>query len=336
MLILIIVFPMIYLNFLSDSIKHPGLKLREEWRDTTFNTWFENPVHSIDLKKDWSISWVHGQTENSAGFKAANDTLMIYATFSGYNETYVNGASGIMIQKNMFGFNTSLSPFIVIAYSAYLVEPALALSLGVVTTNGTSYYAPSFSINSGSSYLSYNLNDLYSGEIQFLTLRFTNDNDPHFSDGTYSINLDFITFFEKPQTWSYVASNSVKGNIIGVDGVLNVSMVDQHPEGIIVTAQRTHNLPAYLASNNFAKIVVRTSSINIATRVVLWINPYSPREILLKTYNDTNWHTEIVSLPFLGISGDVHKIELGMVRLYSSNSTESVSYKEISFANLEL
>lgn len=327
---------MVYLNFVNNSITHPGFNLQEEWNDTTFNTWFENPVRSTTFEKDWSIFWVHGQTENSAGFEVVNNKLRIYATFNGYNSTYANGASGIMIQKKMFDFNSSLSPFIVIAYSVNSTDPALALSFGIVDFNGTSYYAPSYSISNGSSYISYDLTDLFTGELQFFTLRFTNDNNPDFSGGTQSIYIDFITFYEKPQIWNYGSTNSVKGNIIGVDGILNVSMYDWYPEGIIVTAQRTLDLPAGLASNNFAKIVVKTSSINVAIRVVLWIDPYIPREILVKTYNDTSWHTEIVSLPFLGIFGNVHMIELGMIRLNSSNSTESVSYKEISFANLEL
>jgi hypothetical protein len=261
---------------------------------------------------------------------------MLYATFKGYNSTYVNGATGIMIQENLSGFDITNCPFLVVGHKASSSSPALALSFGIVDINGASHYGPLYHVSSDPTYLSYDLKTMYTGKIQYFSLIFTNDYDPSFSGGLQSVYIQFITFFEKPQFWNFAHSSSVKGNILGANDVLNVSMFEYLSKGDIVTAQRTRDLPLGLASNNFLRILIRSSSINVAARIAIWSSAYHFQEVLLKTYNDTEWHTEIVSLPFLGVSGTVHMIELGMMRLYPSNSTEWVSYRELSFDNLEL
>ena len=76
-----------------------------------------------------------------------------------------------------------------------------------------------------------------------------------------------------------------------------------------------------------------TSSLNIAARIVIWPTPSAidSREVLLKTYNDNQWHTEIIDLSFFGISGNIHRVELGFITLVTSNSNESVCYADFSF-----
>lgn len=337
LVLMLVVMPVFYINFLKAFVFHPGLKLSPEWSDDTFNTWFEKPVWSdTTFDKEWAIAWEHGQSDNSSGFKVFNNTLILYATFKGYNSTYVNGATGIMLQENITVFDNTNCPFLVVGYKASSSSPALALSFGIVDVNGTSHYGPSYHVSSDPTYLSYDLTTMYLGKIRYLSLRFTNDFDPNFSGGLHFVYVQFITFFEKPQIWNFASSNSIKGNILGANNMLNVSMDEYISKGDIVTAQRTRDLPTGLASNNFLKISIWTSSINVAARITIWSNAFGYREILLKTYNDTEWHTEIVSLPFLDVSGNVYMIELGMIRLYPSDSVEEVSYKQLSFCNLEL
>ena len=85
-------------------------------------------------------------------------------------------------------------------------------------------------------------------------------------------------------------------------------------------------------------VSIRTSSINIAARIVIWPdqNVHNSREVLLKTYNDNDWHTEIIDLSYFILPTDVFMIELGFAQIYPSNTNEWITYKTLSFNSLEV
>ena len=119
---------------------------------------------------------------------------------------------------------------------------------------------------------------------------------------------------------------------------MNVSASGDLSEGLLVSAQRRNSLSINTAMYKYLMISVRTSSLNIATRVVVWPdqNVINSRTVLLKTYNDNEWHTEIVDLSYFVVSTNIFMIELGFEQVYPSNANEWVTYKELSFNSLEV
>ena len=79
-----------------------------------------------------------------------------------------------------------------------------------------------------------------------------------------------------------------------------------------------------------------TSGIDVAARIVVWTDPNHSYMVLLKTYNDGNWHTEIIDLLYFGIPGGSYlsMIELGFTQI-SDGSGSIVCYSQLSFNSLE-
>lgn len=138
------------------------------------------------------------------------------------------------------------------------------------------------------------------------------------------------------QNWGYKSNSPVNGGISNENGPLRVFMNGSASVDDIVAAQRTQDLPSELGSQEYLMVSIMASSINVAARIVVWTSPQQPHVILLKTYNDSDWHIEIVSLRFFDISGSIFMIELSMQRLQTSSSNEWVLYKQLSMADLEL
>jgi hypothetical protein len=110
----LVVFPIAFSNFLDVMVQHPGLALFSSWEDTAFNT-FRGDVAWPDARFEngWTIAWLYGQSD-SAEFEISNTTLILGATFNGYNNNYKGGISGIIVKKDADGLNTSSSPFLAI------------------------------------------------------------------------------------------------------------------------------------------------------------------------------------------------------------------------------
>jgi hypothetical protein len=62
------------------------------------------------LKNSWAIAWLYGQS-GSAGFEISRTTLILGATFNGYNNNYQGGITCIIMKKDIDGLNTLSSPF---------------------------------------------------------------------------------------------------------------------------------------------------------------------------------------------------------------------------------
>jgi histone acetyltransferase (RNA polymerase elongator complex component) len=106
--------------------------------------------------------------------------------------------------------------------------------------------------------------------------------------------------------------------------------------GTIVSAQRFSNLTFNAIIDRYLNVSAATSSIDVAVRIVIWIGPLQPVIVLLKTYNDYSWHTEIIDLLSFGINvSEVYMIELGWQQVYDSANQSIVRYRQLSFNKME-
>jgi hypothetical protein len=138
------------------------------------------------------------------------------------------------------------------------------------------------------------------------------------------------------ENWNTAMNAQIEGAISSENGVLTVTMDGPRQTGDIVAAQKTNDLPNDLDSQSYLKVAIMTSSIDVAARIVIWTTPSHFRDILVKTYNDRELHTEIVDLSFFDISGEIYMIELSMMQIYSSNHSDWVSYSQLTFERMEL
>jgi len=136
--------------------------------------------------------------------------------------------------------------------------------------------------------------------------------------------------------WSTDMNAIAEGNVESENGVLSVNIESNCAAGAIVAAQRKRDLPNGLSPQSFLKVLVKTSSINVAARVVIWTNATYSKEVLVKTYNDVEWHTEIVDLSFFDVPADIYMIELSAMQVYVSDSSDWVSYSQLSFEEMEI
>ena len=138
--------------------------------------------------------------------------------------------------------------------------------------------------------------------------------------------------------WQLASSVPVKAELAEEDGVLNVTATESLPNYAIVTAQKLDDFVVNVTTYNYLVVSIKTSSLFTAARIVVWPNStkIAPKEVLLKTYDDNEWHTEVVDLSSIfALSGDIIGIELGFKRINPSASSESVYFKQLSFSRLE-
>lgn len=96
------------------------------------------------------------------------------------------------------------------------------------------------------------------------------------------------------------------------NGILTITASGNLPSSFTASAQRYVNLSFDPARFRYFKIDIKTSSIGVAARVMIWTNATTHFTILLKTYNDSSWHTEIVDMTYFGInSPSIYSIQLG-------------------------
>ena len=136
--------------------------------------------------------------------------------------------------------------------------------------------------------------------------------------------------------WETSRNSPVIGGISNEGGALKVNMEGERVGDEIIAAQKTKDLPADLASNDYVRVSIMASSIDVAARIVIWTDFQHSHEILAKTYNDSKWHQEIILLSFFKLSGNVSMIELSIKQLTASNATEWILYKDLAFGNLDL
>ncbi|HEY4674586.1 MAG TPA: hypothetical protein VIH48_00875 [Candidatus Bathyarchaeia archaeon] len=138
--------------------------------------------------------------------------------------------------------------------------------------------------------------------------------------------------------WTLAYLGPVNASMSSESGVLKVFGDGDLKEGNLVTAQRTSDLEFDLNKYKYINVSIMTSGFDTAARIVIWTesNPDYAYTVLLKTYNDTNWHTEIIDLSYFGIDGSsLFMIELGWMQLYDGSSSTAF-YRQLSFSSLEV
>lgn len=138
--------------------------------------------------------------------------------------------------------------------------------------------------------------------------------------------------------WTLAYVGLVNASISSENGVLKVFGNGDLKVGTLVSAQRTSGLGFDLNKYRYLNVSIMTSGFDVAARILIWTktDPNKASAVLLKTYNDRNWHTEIIDLSYFGISGSgLCMIELGWMQVYEDSSS-MVCYRQLSFNRLEV
>jgi hypothetical protein len=322
-----------YLNLLDMALPRSGLKFNSGWKDSTFRTktlaWADTT-----FDKGWTVGWQLGQGSNNEALDTSNSTLTIHATFSGYYGNQSRGISGVMVQRDVDELDVTQSPILVIKHKESTSDAALTFTFSLKDTMGNWHNTWLYEVSTTWSDLICDLTQVYNGSITGISLRFTDDYDPNYSGGAQYAVVQSIAIYQKTE-WKLATNVPVNADISSQNGTLVLSASGNLIDGTIVAAERLLDYSVNVNTYNYLNISIRTSSINIAARLVVWPDPdpNDARVVLLKTYNDTNWHTEIVDLSYLGVQGPVFIADIGFQQVYSSNENESIMYRDLSFAS---
>jgi hypothetical protein len=124
--------------------------------------------------------------------------------------------------------------------------------------------------------------------------------------------------------------------MLSADGVLKLYVNGTVSTNTIVAAQRTEGLDFNASTYRYLKVSIMTSGIDVAARIVVWTDSNHPYTVLLKTYNDKSWHTEIIDLSYFGVdSPQLFMIELGWLQI-NDGLNDNAYYSELSFNSLEV
>jgi hypothetical protein len=139
--------------------------------------------------------------------------------------------------------------------------------------------------------------------------------------------------------WKLASNAPVEGSLDAENGTLVVSAIGPVANHTIVTAQLFLNTDKFvdLATYNYLKVSVRTSSIDVAARIVIRSNTTEIKEVLMKTYNDNEWHTEVVDLSgTFALSGMVVGVEMGFMMINTAKSGAWANFRQLSLNHWEL
>jgi hypothetical protein len=142
--------------------------------------------------------------------------------------------------------------------------------------------------------------------------------------------------YKNPPQWEVAYNYPVNASISNENGILRVFGNGDLKAGTLVSAQRTSNLGFDFDKYRYLNVSIMTSGLDVAARIVIWTKPDPEKvyTVLLKTYNDKNWHTEIIDLTYWVGSG-LFMIELGWSQVYEGSSN-TVCYSQLSFNSLEV
>lgn len=139
-------------------------------------------------------------------------------------------------------------------------------------------------------------------------------------------------------TWAVASSPGVSGYLIRSNGSMTVGASGSIQPGGIVSAQNME-LPALdVKDYPFLTVTVRSDSVYLAVRVMVWPTSTSPHPVIVSTFNDQSWHTLYVNLSWLlGLTGSVrlYLLELGWVvvqQLVGPNP--EVQYEDLALVSL--
>jgi hypothetical protein len=139
--------------------------------------------------------------------------------------------------------------------------------------------------------------------------------------------------------WKLASNAPVEGSLEAENGTLVVSAIGAVANQTIVTGQLFLDADKFvdLATYNYLKVSVRTSSIDVAARIVIRSNTTEVKEVLMKTYNDNEWHTEVVDLSgTFALSGMVVGVEMGFMMINPTKSGAWANFRQLSLNHWEL
>jgi hypothetical protein len=329
LILLLIGYGVAYVSLVERLATHKGLVFTPYFEDSSFNTqvglnWSSPP------NTGWSQVTFPG-LNNQTHFIIDNEIGTVGVDFSGQNSGLPSGVSGAGFTVNVPNVSTTNAPIILISHKESSSSSALAISYALRDTYGGWHYSTFFPASSQWTNLTTDAQNVYNGTVTQVEVKFTDDYNPAYSGGFQNSSYSLIGFGQSP-TWG-IATNAqnVRPAEVVYGNAITLSSPETLKVGTIVSAQRDSSLPISLLAGSYLTVSIKTSSVGVSARVVIWTNSETPNVVLLQTYNDTLWHNVVVPLEDLGLnSQNIYMIELGMVILYNTNNPS------ISFANLTL
>lgn len=136
--------------------------------------------------------------------------------------------------------------------------------------------------------------------------------------------------------WKLAYNRTVDATMSSEGGVLKLYAFWSIPVDSVIMAQRTEGLEFDLFTYKYLKVSTMTSDIDAAAKIVVWTDQNHSYTVLLKTFGNKAWHTEIVDLLALGVdSSHLSMIELGWSQILAGQN-EFVYYSNLSFNTLEV
>lgn len=337
LMLLFIVTPTVYLWALNTFFSPHRIRLVPQWKDDEFLTEPQEPAWvDSNFTEGWSINWLSGQIEGDYGFTVQDGVGDLYATFRGYNYSDSSGFSGITIKKTISSTDRESYPYLRIEHKESSSDPALMFSFSISDNKGQWFDGKQAHASEAWSVLECDLRNLHNGTIAQVSIRLTDEYNKYYAGNRQHTYIRLIGLYKKNPTWTLSCNKQIEANITTEANTLKIIGIGNLTSGTIVSAQRFSNLTINTLVTKYLNILVRTSSINVATRITIWTSASQSIVILLKTYNDYNWHIEIIDLNSFGIyvSG-LYMVELGWQQVYDSTNPSTAWYRQLSFNHLE-
>lgn len=335
-ILLIVVTPVMYLWILNTVFVPRGLRLIPVWEDNTFLTEPQEPIWVDSNFTEWSVNWEFGQKDGDYGFIVQDGVCDLYATFKGRNYTSGTDFSGVSIKKSIADVDTREYPYLHITHKENSSDYALMFSISIVDNEGQCYSSEGVHASKDWIDLEYDLRKIYNGTINQIHIQLTNEYNSHYAGGMQHAYIKSIGIYKRKPMWTLSYDKSINAGISNEGNTLKVFGRGNLTVGTIVVAQRFYNLTFKPSVARYINVSIRASSIAAAARIVLWTSPSQFITVLLKTYNDENWHTEIIDMLRFGISdSQLYLVELGWLQVYNSTDSSTAWYRQLSFNQLK-
>jgi hypothetical protein len=284
------------------------------------------------LDQSFGSSWIINENNGSTSLSVVNSSLYLCANYR--LQPFVSGISAMRSVGNM---STTSDPYLVIMHKETSSNSSLAFSIGVEDQNNVWHYSAWDHTRSYWNVTSYDSRALMNGTIKSVSIRFSDEFNQTYAGGNQCAIVSSVGFYPSPFVWYISTSRLVSSpKVSTLSNEIIVSDEGNLSNGIIVTARRSYDLNFNESVGNFLNVTVKTSSVYVAARVTIWTSNTSAYTVLLKTYNDFNWHTEIISLSAFKIIGpNITLVELGLLELNNQPSA-MVWYANMSFNSLQV
>ncbi len=137
--------------------------------------------------------------------------------------------------------------------------------------------------------------------------------------------------------WRFVENVLVGGYLVTDNETLSIVSNGTMPldgivgaEGMAVPVINFHQYP-------YLRISVRAPPVFVGVRIMIWTDQEQPFLVLKKTYGSGDWHTEVINLNFLGLTGEhpITKVELTWVAVERPAPAGTVvTYRDLAFGDI--